>query len=375
MAARVTKLFAEVLRKRTVGTVRTTKLFAEVLRKQAGTARVTKVFGEVLRQTNPSRLTTLYVETLTGSFDPARLTTLFVETLTKTGGAGGGGNPSRLTTLFVEALVATGITPPTPTTPPTFTTCQLGYDNGGTWLELTNPANQNVIATQTQGIGVCFECPIDEFNDAGVTGLTIDNEQTALRFRTLTIQLGNTTAATGTLTAYFAADLEPLHFADANLPKRTPNPATFPRADVIGGPTRRDWVVQVAQQAYTAADATVSLTIDMDLIRFYTHQGWSGEFLVSIFTEGGTFTALGSTVGLVRTSVPEQLSGLANQPPGLSRADRCPRCGQPSLRETWIRETGDRSGYTGSLVCPSCWDEPFHERRGPDPEPPPIKED
>ena len=36
---------------------------------------------------------------------------------------------------------------------------------------------------------------------------------------------------------------------------------------------------------------------------------------------------------------------------GQSRVDRCPKCGIPSLRETWVLD-----GWSKHLVCPHCWD-------------------
>lgn len=59
-------------------------------------------------------------------------------------------------------------------------------------------------------------------------------------------------------------------------------------------------------------------------------------------------------VSLVGTYSDETFTGLEGPWRAQGRADRCPRCGMPSTRDTWVRD-----GYLpGMRVCPKCYDPP-----------------
>ena len=85
----------------------------------------------------------------------------------------------------------------------------------------------------------------------------------------------------------------------------------------------------------------LTLTFDGDLVVFHCYLAPANPLLVPTF---------------VGDEVPF-LSGLPSNKAMSSRADWCPRCGQPLFREQLIED-----GYTKGLVCSDCYDPP--EPRG-----------
>ena len=88
------------------------------------------------------------------------------------------------------------------------------------------------------------------------------------------------------------------------------------------------------------------------------HSGFQGVIGL-VFTFTGVFVRFHcyiapSTVALRPTFIGDEtpyLTGLPSNKPMQSRADYCPRCGQPIFREQLSKD-----GYTGTLVCADCWD-------------------
>lgn len=73
---------------------------------------------------------------------------------------------------------------------------------------------------------------------------------------------------------------------------------------------------------------------------------WSGADFQGDLSLSGTYT--------------NDFTGLEGPWRALGRADRCPKCGFPSTRDTWVRD-----GYTQMRVCPKCYDPPDEVGRSP----------
>ena len=130
--------------------------------------------------------------------------------------------------------------------------------------------------------------------------------------------------------------------------------------------------------------ATGSTTSKLgNITPIYRSSRWPGSLAFVLVWTGATRLRLQSAEGaallpnpslyapaLITESVPE-FTGLEGPAKAQSRADRCPRCGQPSLRETWLQD-----GYGKTFVCQDCWDpgDPLWHRRTPRPSKPGIND-
>jgi hypothetical protein len=81
------------------------------------------------------------------------------------------------------------------------------------------------------------------------------------------------------------------------------------------------------------------------------HKSWIGSLRLSLFhTAAGSYSMSNITL----TSDEELfVTGLSGPWRAQGRADRCPKCGGLSTRDTWVQD-----GYTNYRVCPRCYDPP-----------------
>lgn len=127
----------------------------------------------------------------------------------------------------------------------------------------------------------------------------------------------------------------------------------------------------------------ISFTFDATLLNHvFRNPAWNGGLVMFMETErlpfntagGGGETAMfnihspaslpGTPVGRITVDqvVMPFYQGRSYSGQASSRFDVCPRCGQLSLREKWVRD-----GLTMKLVCPRCYDPPIPRRRPPMP--------
>jgi hypothetical protein len=214
-------------------------------------------------------------------------------------------------------------------------------------------AATELLATGSDGIGLRFQFPasaIDTITDTSIPAKPVNQTQPNVIYPTMTLNwvwsVGNATAYT--LSVYVVNEADPDSYSLTNEPTTTDT-------NLVG----------TATGALPIDQDTFSLSLDMGPIAgAYRRTGWNRILAFAVFADSGSvafypdehLTITGPQL-VVGDPLPE-FTGLVGHGPGISRADRCPRCGQPSLRETWIRD-----GYKKILVCPPCWDPPSVRRR------------
>lgn len=171
-----------------------------------------------------------------------------------------------------------------------------------------------------------------------------------LLFRSLTLSLTPTASAgAGTTTIAVCSNINEGVFSNTNLPSAQATIQVFS-----------------ALTTYTVGvTTTFSLNLGVDQLQsgnfvggtesanqVLGHSGFQGNvaLVISDDTTVTTFDIVASVPTLVGDETPF-LTGLPTDKNRLSRADWCPRCGQPIFREQLITD-----GYTKSLVCRDCWD-------------------
>lgn len=154
------------------------------------------------------------------------------------------------------------------------------------------------------------------------------------------------------------------------------SPTIDPAAFSAGNPPSTAWT-RVGTLADNGPAGVRQIPLDGALMaRRYRDTRWRGKFALAL-----EYTGVGiPTVSLVErgTTLPTltvepypAFTGFEGHVEAQSRADRCPRCGIPSLRETWAVD-----GYSKTFVCPDCWDpaDPLWNRRTPRPVRPGIND-
>ena len=165
---------------------------------------------------------------------------------------------------------------------------------------------------------------------------------------------------TGTLTVNFCRTPAMQPFSDTNFPSTQPGLIEVYSEEIT-------WIPD------TPVEIPIPLTIDqlqtnsgvgnfdsdsiMSTIRHELFNGtiaftllWADAGIFSIHSPMAPYTQT-LLPTLVGDNTPALYSGLPTTHHRMSRADSCPRCGQPIFREQLVRD-----GYTKSLVCSECWD-------------------
>ena len=185
----------------------------------------------------------------------------------------------------------------------------------------------------------------------------------AFTYDTILLSLAAPIAPEGTLTVRLSPEVSPDQYSGTNLPLAADG-------EIVG-------TVDI--------DGVGPVVIPLDIGKMtarYRRYDWPGAFALSLqWTGAGDLTVL-SREGANALATPAfaptitvtgvgELTGLEGPWKARSRADRCPRCGHPSVREEWVRD-----GYTRTLVCKRCWDpdDPLRYRRVPRPETPGIND-
>lgn len=108
--------------------------------------------------------------------------------------------------------------------------------------------------------------------------------------------------------------------------------------------------IEVGRQLAVTGTETLSITLDVGVLNalFKARDFWNGYIPLVITGSAGL-------IGPGDLTVMTEAAGWAPSLPELrdSRPDFCPRCGNPTFREDWVRD-----GYTKSRVCTECYDPP-----------------
>lgn len=226
-----------------------------------------------------------------------------------------------------------------------------GFDNAGTW------DTTGLLIPDDSWAGFRFTT-LPARSVAQGSG-TLWNATTILTSATLTLTAGLGQAG-GTLTVYVVPETHPAAFSNSRLPNTLSE-------------------VQVGSLATGAITGGQTLSIPLTiatLTPYHRASGFQGAMAFSVHWAATSAQTLLLTEfpntgmpTLVTEELPE-ITGLEGPWKAEARADRCPKCGTLSTRDTWVRD-----GYTKMMVCPNCWD-PVDDtgRFRPSREGPPIGE-
>jgi hypothetical protein len=177
-----------------------------------------------------------------------------------------------------------------------------------------------------------------------------------LLFRSLTLTLTPMVGGgAGTFTVGFVTDLDLQPFSNTNLPSTQTTITVYSAAHTFVVGTTVTFPINLGVNELQTGNFVGGMeTANAGLC----HSGFQGVIgLVLTFT--GAVTTFHSylapsVVALRPTFIGDEtpyLTGLLSNKPMMSRADYCPRCGQPTFREYLTED-----GYTKTLVCSDCWD-------------------
>lgn len=186
---------------------------------------------------------------------------------------------------------------------------------------------------------------------------TITPNQYMFRSFVLTIVPMVVNAPAGTLTIDLINDIDLQPFSNANLPSNLNAITVWSGLPAFAVDTAVSFTFDLnPDNPPTGGFVSTTFESPLQVIGHGSFQGVIG--LALTYVDGGvtnfhSYLAPSNTAwipALVGDETP-LLSGLPTTKHRLSRADWCPRCGQPIFREQLITD-----GYTKSLVCSDCWD-------------------
>ncbi len=227
----------------------------------------------------------------------------------------------------------------------TLASTQLGGSIGGSWFEgFGTLGGGNPVGIQFQ-----LSNPLDTISSLAVT------------FSVLS-------ATAGDVVVRVRSELDPGAFADGNLPETGEGITLATFTDPFALAATATFTIPLAAGANSTAFRN---NFDTVASRF-GRAGWVGRVALSITDTLAAPVAVVATGATLAVGAVPAISGLDGPGSGRSRPDACPKCGDISLRETWVRD-----GYTRMMVCPNagCWDPPdLVGRRTPRPRRPLINE-
>lgn len=182
-------------------------------------------------------------------------------------------------------------------------------------------------------------------------GFQFTTNDPAAALRGLTLNLTVTAPQSGTLTFRLRVEADPGEFSNSNLPQGGTSGLVVTSVDPFATATTASVVFNL-QAAVTEGALGTSFDTVLSRLR---RGDWAGRYAISITHDltGGDSLVFDTSAVTLSVDAEGALTGLDGPMWKSSRPDFCPRCGQVSLRETWVRD-----GVTKTLVCPDCYDPP-----------------
>lgn len=203
---------------------------------------------------------------------------------------------------------------------------QIGYDTVGVWA-----AGGPIVSNAPSTGGIQYTIPAPD----------------QLLFRSLVVTLTPTAAPTptGTFTIGLVNNINEPVYSNTNLPSAQTTILLYSAACDFSSLAATPFSLQLGVEQLQGNQYVGGIKSAMQVLGHSSFQGHIA--LVLTFTGDVTFSTAAPLVG----DETPFLTGLPTTKRRYSRADWCPRCGQPIFREQLIRD-----GYTKSLVCSDCWD-------------------